>query len=80
MDTNSHDLSSLFSQLGLANNPADVDAFVASHRLDRRIKLCEAPFWSKAQAQFLCESLEDDSDWAEAADELAMLLSPKAQA
>lgn len=80
MDTSSHDLSSLFSQLGLANSPAEVDAFVATHRLDQGLKLCEAPYWSKAQAQFLYESLEDDSDWAEAADELAMLLSRKAQA
>jgi len=80
MDTGSHDLSSLFAQLGLANTPAEVDAFVATHRLDRGSKLCEALFWSRAQAQFLRESLEDDSDWAEVADELAMLLSPKAQA
>ena len=80
MDTSSHDQSSLFSQLGLAGNPAAVDAFVASHRLDQRIKLCEAPFWNKAQAQFLRESLEDDSDWAEAVDALASLLSPKARA
>jgi len=80
MDTSPHDLSSLFSQLGLANNPAEVDAFVATHRLGQHMKLCEAPCWSKAQAQFLRESLEQDSDWAEAADALAMLLSPKAQA
>jgi len=80
MDTSPHDLSSLFSQLGLANNPAEVDAFVATHRLQQRMRLCDAPFWNKAQAQFLRESLEQDSDWAVAADELARLLSPKGKA
>lgn len=77
MDTSQHDLSSLFSQLGLASTPAEVEAFVATHRLDQRMRLCDAPFWNKAQAQFLRESLEEDSDWAVAADELARLLSPK---
>jgi hypothetical protein len=80
MDTSRHDLSSLFLQLGLASNPAEVDAFVATHHLDQRMRLCDAPFWNKAQAQFLRESLEQDSDWSEAADELARLLSPKAKA
>ena len=80
MDTSSHDLSSLFLQLGLASNPAEVAAFVATHHLDQRMRLCDAPFWNKAQAQFLRESLEQDSDWAVAADELARLLSPKAKA
>jgi len=35
------------------------------------MKLVDAPFWSKAQAQFLREALENDSDWVAAADGLA---------
>lgn len=77
MDTSSHDLSSLLSQLGLASSPAALEAFLASHRLEKGVALPDAPFWNKAQAQFLQEALRDDSDWAEVVDELAMLLSQK---
>ena len=77
MDTSSHDLSSLLSQLGLASSPAALEAFLASNRLEKGVALPDAPFWNKAQAQFLQEALRDDSDWAEVADELAMLLSQK---
>jgi len=76
MDTSHHDLSSLFLQLGLPGEPQAIDAFLAGHRLNAGTALAEAPFWSRAQAEFLREALADDSDWAEAADELAMLLSP----
>ncbi|UUZ63498.1 DUF2789 domain-containing protein [Polaromonas sp. P1(28)-13] len=75
MDTSHHDLSNLFLQLGLPGEPQAIDAFLADHRLHAGTALPEAPFWSRAQAEFLREALADDSDWAEAADELAMLLS-----
>lgn len=75
MDTSHHDLNSLFSQLGLPDEPQAIDAFLATHRLNAGTALVDAPFWSRAQAEFLREALADDSDWAEAADELAMLLS-----
>ncbi|HSV54713.1 MAG TPA: DUF2789 domain-containing protein [Burkholderiaceae bacterium] len=75
MDTSTHDLGNLFRQLGLAGEPAAVEAFLATHRLKPGTTLVEAPFWNKAQATFLRESLANDSDWAETADELATLLS-----
>ena len=75
MDTSKHDLSGLFRQLGLAGEPRAIDAFLASHRLEAGTALAEAPFWNAAQAAFLGEAIADDSDWAEAADELATLLS-----
>ena len=75
MDTSHHDLSSLFLQLGLPGEPEAIDAFLTRHHLHAGTALAEAPFWSGAQAEFLREALADDSDWAEAADELAMLLS-----
>lgn len=75
MDTSPHDLHALFRQLGLSDTPAAIDDFVASHRLEPRLRLGEAPFWKPAQAAFLREALANDSDWAEAADELAALLS-----
>lgn len=75
MDTSKHDLSGLFRQLGLAGEPRAIDEFLASHRLEAGTALAEAPFWNVAQAAFLGEAIADDSDWAEAADELATLLS-----
>lgn len=76
MDTSEHSLSSLFKQLGLPHDKAEIQAFLREHRLAEGQPLPKAPFWSKAQAQFLSEALDDDSDWAELADELAVLLSP----
>lgn len=77
MDTSMHDLNGLFRQLGLAGEPRAIDAFLATHSLDAGTALAEAPFWNPAQAAFLSEAIADDSDWAEAADELAVLLSQK---
>ncbi|MCT7655389.1 DUF2789 domain-containing protein [Oceanimonas sp. NS1] len=34
------------------------------------MELVEAPFWSHAQASFLKEGLQEDSDWAEVIDQL----------
>jgi hypothetical protein len=76
MDTSEHSLSGLFKQLGLPTGRADIETFLREHRLAEGQALAKAPFWNKAQAQFLCEALADDSDWAEVADELAVLLSP----
>ena len=76
MDTSEHSLSGLFKQLGLPAGRAEIEAFLREHRLAEGQALARAPFWNKAQAQFLSEALEEDSDWAELADELALLLSP----
>jgi hypothetical protein len=75
MDTSKHHIAQLFEQLGLPSSPAEIDAFVARHRLPEGVSLCKAPFWNPAQAQFLAQALADDSDWAEAADALAVRLS-----
>lgn len=32
MEANQHTMANLFSQLGLANGPQDIDAFIAAHR------------------------------------------------
>ena len=75
METNIHDLSHLFRQLGLSGDAHDIDTFIANHRLEKGTRLALAPFWSPAQAKFLAQAFLDDSDWAEAADELAVRLS-----
>lgn len=75
MDTSAHTISQLFEQLGLPSAPSEIDAFVARHKLPEGVSLCKASFWNPAQAQFLAQALSDDSDWAEAADALAVRLS-----
>jgi hypothetical protein len=70
-----HPLSELFSQLGLPSDTAAIEAFVASHRpLAPETRLAEAEFWSRQQAQFLCEAVRDDADWAPVVDQLDVLL------
>jgi hypothetical protein len=71
MENQRHDLANLFAQLGLANDPAAIDTFIAAHRpLPPGVRLADAPFWTPAQAAFLAEQLQDDADWAAVVDEL----------
>lgn len=66
-----HKFSELFAQLGLDSNPEAIDQFIRTHSpLSADTKLEEAPFWSKAQAEFLRQSLSADGDWSEIVDEL----------
>jgi Protein of unknown function (DUF2789) len=75
VETIVHDLGNLFRQLGMAGDADNIDAFVATHRLQAGEHLAEASFWNPSQAQFLARSLVDDSDWSKAADELATRLT-----
>lgn len=70
MDTSTHSLQTLFQQLGLSNNDIAMDAFFTNHHLPRDIPLEKAAFWNAAQAQFIHEAIELDSDWAEVVDQL----------
>ncbi len=75
MDTSSHDVTALFAQLGLPNDERSIQQFVHSHRLNAGTTIDQASFWNPAQACLLKEALLQDSDWCEAADALACLLS-----
>ena len=69
-------IADLFKQLGLAAEPSDIDQFITTHRpLPAGVSLCDAPFWSSSQAQFLREGIGRDADWADPVDSLAVLLS-----
>lgn len=71
MDKPVHSFSQLFSQLGLASDPASINRFIDTHRpLPDELKLSEAPFWTAAQASFLREGLQADADWAPVIDAL----------
>lgn len=70
-----HNLSNLFAQLGAPNDEASIARFIETHGpLPDGQRFHEAPFWTPSQASFLCESLLNDADWADAADELNMRL------
>lgn len=76
METPFHRLPDLFRQLGLPDDAAAIDRFIATHRpLPAGVALCEAPFWTPTQAQFLREQIRADADWSELVDALAVRLS-----
>ena len=77
MNTGAHDLPSLFAQLGLPSDMTSINDFIVSHELLPGTRLPFAAFWTPAQSAFLKEALNDDAEWAEAADEMAMLLSTR---
>jgi len=75
MDLTEHTLRALFEQLGLPSSIAAIDGFIAEHRgLSEDIRLADAPFWTKAQAQFLREEFEEDAEWIEVIDQLNVRL------
>ncbi|TDG15946.1 DUF2789 domain-containing protein [Seongchinamella unica] len=74
MDTSSHTLSCLFRQLGLPSSDTAMENFVKNNHLPKEIPLDHAAFWNAAQAQFIRESLDEDSDWSEVVDQLDAML------
>jgi len=76
LESSIHTLRDLFGQLGLPDDSASIEAFVATHRpLPAGVALADASFWTPSQAQFLREEVADDADWAEIVDTLGSLLS-----
>ncbi|QQM76320.1 DUF2789 domain-containing protein [Aeromonas caviae] len=74
MELLTHDMTALFAQLGLANDETSLHRFIHDHPLDNQTLLPEAPFWTPSQAGFLRDALWNDSDWAEAIDQLDVML------
>jgi hypothetical protein len=71
MEQPTHRLIDLFRQLGLAQTPAEVESFLASHRpLPSSTALADAPFWTPSQSCFLREGLADNADWTQVMDTL----------
>jgi hypothetical protein len=70
-----HPFHELFEQLGLPSDGDAIRRFIAKHSpLPHEVALPDAPFWTPAQAAFLREALEADSDWAEVVDALNAVL------
>jgi hypothetical protein len=75
MEKMNHTFTEMFKQLGLANTPCDIDAFMALHRpLAPGLRLEDAPFWTEAQRAFIREQMACDSDWSEWIDRLSLAL------
>lgn len=65
------DMSSLFAQLGKANDAGSIRRFIESKApMGDDVQLHEAVFWSASQATFLREALLDDAEWAPIVDAL----------
>lgn len=70
-----HNLSEMFAQLGLSNDQASIQSFIANHSpLPADVRIEDADFWTPAQAQMLREELTEDADWAELVDQLSVAL------
>jgi len=68
-------LNILFARLGLPDDDASINHFVANHRpLSGDVPLESAPWWTPSQASFLSEAIDSDSDWSDVTDELNSLL------
>ena len=75
MDLSKHDLSTLFAQLGLDNNPVQIELFINKHKgIPAEVKLADAEFWSTSQQSFLIDAINRDSSWSEIVDVLDSLL------
>ncbi|MDM7859833.1 DUF2789 domain-containing protein [Alteromonas sp. ASW11-36] len=71
MFTHQPTMADLFTQLGLDNSEAAIDAFIEKHKgLNETTYLHRAPYWNAAQVAFLKESIIEDAAWAEVIDEL----------
>lgn len=78
MENQMHSLSNLFAQLGLPTDAAAIEQFIRTHNpLQPGVILCDAPFWTAAQAGFLRDEMLNDADWTEVIDELNTLLHAK---
>ncbi|HEN8800127.1 DUF2789 domain-containing protein [Pseudomonas sp. CM25] len=78
MDNPIHPLSEIFKQLGLSDDPVEIDRFITTHSpLDDDVKLVDAPFWNDSQRDFLKEKYIADDDWIPMIDQLNEALHPQ---
>ncbi|MCL6702508.1 DUF2789 family protein [Pseudomonas sp. T1.Ur] len=74
MEQPSHELKTLFDQLGLPSDGKAIDDFIMAHPLDPNTKLVDAPFWSSQQQDLLREWLLADGEEAVLVDQLNVRL------
>ncbi|MNP53584.1 hypothetical protein D3C76_1480710 [compost metagenome] len=74
MEQPSHELKTLFDQLGLPSDDKAIDDFIIAHPLAPEIKLVEADFWSNQHKDLLREWLLADGEEAVLVDQLNVRL------
>lgn len=75
MDTTTNSLEQLFAQLGLPEDEESIERFVTEHfPLPGDVLLCDAPFWTEAQAAFLRKAWKSDAEWVPLVDTLDAML------
>ncbi|WP_053185343.1 DUF2789 family protein [Pseudomonas thivervalensis] len=74
MEQPSHDLKTLFDQLGLPSEGEAIDDFIMANPLPPKIKLVEAGFWSDLQKELLQDWLLADGEEAVLVDQLNVRL------
>lgn len=74
MEQPSHELKTLFDQLGLPSEGTAIDDFIMAHPLDPNTKLVDAPFWSDQQQDLLRQWLLADGEEAVLVDQLNVRL------
>lgn len=69
------EIQRLFRKLGLDDDPCAIDVFIEKNKiLTGEIHIADAPFWNPAQSEFIRESIYYDSEWADAVDQLDIIL------
>lgn len=80
MDNQFHDFTELFQQLGLPAGRLEIEMFIMLHSpLPDDVVLADADIWNSAQAVFLHETFEQDSDWIITVDRLNQRLHCRQQ-
>lgn len=75
MESPFHRLRDLFAQLGLPDDPVEIEQFIQRHApIPTSVRLEDAAFWTPAQATFLRDAVCEDSDWVEVVDHLSAAL------
>ena len=71
MDLSTHDMPTLFAQLGLLNDEPSINRFITENApLPEGQPIYEASCFNDSQAAFLAQGLDEDSDWVEIIDTL----------
>lgn len=65
MDAFSHNLNSLFEQLGIPSTDDEIMNFLLNNnKVPSHIQIHQAKFWSPAQAEFIRTALAENSSWS----------------
>jgi len=76
MDLSTHNLKNLFDQLGLPSDDASIQQFIKDNApIPPDQPIYESSCFNDAQAAFLAQGLDEDSDWTEVIDTLHAALT-----